>query len=326
MPNYSKLTIEANRAVLNQKLAPIKDIEKKLKDTKLTESAKLQLQSQRANLVPELGPAVDKVLSACDIAENNNRVYCQYIVDGHEAAKAEMAKLEPLLKRLETAWDDKVAFVFTRTIGQIEVWANRLKTDDTEFRAVKMVEEYRGNGWKMAVTEALTYVPDRRGAFETREKNRLDGIALSTGVVGQRTRVGEYVVRAQAMQKTAEMLSDKDQGEPKDFAKIREEAIDFADSVEKQVAQLTGEITSTIAQMERLVKTAMGSKVLNKDSYKPALLFEPKIDAFVKDTKGKAKTMRIQLGELVKKVGVNGMKDRYFKPQHDRADKAITQG
>jgi len=43
---------------------------------------------------------------------------CNYIVAAHEAAKSEMAKVEPLLKKLETAWDDKAGFVLNHTVGQ----------------------------------------------------------------------------------------------------------------------------------------------------------------------------------------------------------------
>jgi len=321
MPNYQKLTIEAERALLDQHVKAIEELDAKLKTPNIAQGPKASLEEGRRKRVVEIGQAIDKVLNACDVAENNNRVYCQYIADGHAAAKVEMDKLEPLVHGLETAWNDRLALGVVQLAGQVESWAKKLKTDDEELRAMKMVDEYRGNGWKLTITAALKYVPDRAGAFATRDKNRLAGIELSTKVVPQRNRVVEYVTRAEALQKTVAALGDKAMGVEKNLGKLRDELIDYAEKTEKDVNELLGEITGTTNQVDRIVKTALGVKAPNKDTYKPALLFEPKIDAFIKDCKGKIKTMRVVYGEESKK-GVS-LGERYSKLPLQRADTAI---
>jgi hypothetical protein len=321
MPNYQKLTIKAEEALLNQLTKKIEDVDAKLNTKGIAEGPKGSLQEQRGKLVTQIGQAIDKVVNACDVAEHNNRVYCKYIVDAHEAAKDEMNRLQPLLTSLEHAWDDGEGFRLNHAVGQVETWAKRLKTDDEELRAVNMVEEYRGNGWKVAITEGLKYATDRAGAFAEREKNRLDGIALSTKVVGSRNRVNEYLERAHAMQKTATQVLAKAMGEKKDLGKMRDELIDFAAKTEKSIGLLLGEFTGTINQLDRLVKTVLGTKVPNKDTFKPALLFEPKIDVFLKDAKGKAKTYRVLYNEEAKKTA--GLGERYTKVPLASADAAI---
>jgi len=323
MPNYKALTIEAECKVLDQKVKLIKELDAKLKTPEIAEGPKASLQKQRLVLVGEIGGAIDRVLSGCDVAENNNQVYCNFILTTHQSAKSEMAKVEPIVKKLETAWDDKLGFFLTHTVGQVKQWSLSLNKDDAELRSVKMVGEYRGNGWKTSVTDALPYAPDRKPAFLAREKNRQEGIQHSTKCVGSRDRVREYVTRAEALEKTAQMLLQKEMGEKKDFAKIRAEAIDLADQVVKDSGFLVGQLEGTSNQVKEKVKTIQGVKVLTKDTYKPLLLLEPKMDSLLKEAKGKAKTMRIQLGEQAKKVQVKGMEDRYFKPQHVRAETAI---
>jgi hypothetical protein len=321
MPNYQKLTIEAERALLDQQVKAIEEIDSKLKTKDIAQGPKASLEEARRKRVVEIGQAIDKVLNACDVAEHNNRVYCQYISDAHAAAKLQMDQLEPLVQGLERAWNDRLALGVIQFVGQVEVWAKRLKTDDEELRSMKMVDEYRGNGWKTSITAALKYAPDRAGEFATRDKNRLAGIELSTKVAGQRNRVGEYVTRAQALQKTASALGDKAMGVQKDLGKLRDELIDYAEKVEKDANGLLGEIVSTTAQVDRIVKAALGVKTPNKETYKPALLFEPKIDVFIKDCKGTIKTMRVVYGEESKK-GVS-LGERYSKLPLQRADTAI---
>jgi hypothetical protein len=325
MPNYKALTITAECAILDQKIQQIKDVDSKLNTKDIAEGPKQSLTQQKNLLAGQIGQAIDKVLAACDVAEQNNRDYCQYMVDGHRAAKVEMDKIDPLLKRLEIAWDDRAAFVLTHAVGQVEEWETKLKKDDEALRAVKMVDEYRGNGWKTSVNGGLPYAKDRAAAFATREKNRQTGIEMSTAAVQQRARVFEYVTRAKALQKTASALLDHAMGAEKNYVKIRDEMIDFVNKLEKTVNEYSGQFLSTKAQMDRLIKTALAVKAPTKDTYKPVLLFEPKIEPFLKELRGKAKTMKIEFGEESKKVQVKGMPDRYFKPQLARADTLIKQ-
>ncbi len=315
MPNYKPLTITAEVATLDKKLQSIKDVDEKLKKSNTP-----PLQQERAKLVTEIGQSVDKILAGADVAESNNRAYCDYIVQGHDAAKQMMDKMPEVLKRLETAWDDKLAFMLNQIVGQITMWKKKLEQDDKELRAVKMVDEYRGNGWKISITSALTYVPDRTGAFQTREKNRQDGIQLSTTVVGKRDRIGEYVTRAEAMEKGAAALLDKNMGADKDYLKLRDELFDFADSTEKDVLDRVGQLDGTLANANTKLKNALGVKVQTKDSVKPLLLIEPKLDSLLKDCKGRVKTLRTLAAELAKRAPVT---DKRFKAPYDRANAAI---
>ncbi|MCC6590344.1 MAG: hypothetical protein IT168_26865 [Bryobacterales bacterium] len=324
MPNYKPLTIEAEVQILDRMIEVIGKTDEQVRTRRKADGPKDSL--DRAKLVSEIGQAIDKVLQACDVAESNNLTYCKYITDAHAAAKLEMAKLDPIIKKLETAWDDKVAHALTYTIGQITQWRQKLTQDDEEFGAVKMLE-YRGNSWATSVRKALAYAPNRTTALQTHENNRQAGIQRLNQVKGQRTRVTEYVTRAQAFKKTAEMLFQKEIGNKKNFAAIREECIDMAEAMEKASSEYTGQLITKADSMKQKIQAFERLferlKVVTKEHYIPVMLMEPTLDDLTKKVKGTIKTMRIQLTEQMKKVSVKGMEDRYYKPQFVRAETAI---
>lgn len=328
MPNYKKLTIANDSTVLDGRVKAIAQVEKMLQGKDIAAGPKQSLQSERMKLITEIRNGVDKVLLGCDDAERNNRDFCQFLSDAHKTAKQYMDKLPTILKMLETKYEDKLAFLMLRVVGQIEEQVTLMQKETEEILGSGMINDYRDNGWPKSVRAALAYVPERKDAFLLREKNREEGIGLGNTANASKLKVKEYLVRALAMRKTAESLLNAEMGVQKELLQVRKEVADFTTRVEKDVKGLLGEAEGTTTNMNNYVKQAMGVKTVTKDTYKIVLQYEPKIESFSKKLKAKAKTLRIEFGEEAKKalaLGPKGMDDPQLKPQLMRADSAIKQ-
>ncbi|HTX34773.1 MAG TPA: hypothetical protein VME43_07125 [Bryobacteraceae bacterium] len=323
MPNYKPLTIGAEVAILDARLESIKGADGQLESKPLDEKARFVLVRKRSQLAVQIGEAVDKVLAACDVAEQNNRIFCHYMEETHSKAKSEMATIENLLPQIEKAVDAEKVKALNSAAEKVVDWRDDLKKDDEQLRALGMVEQYRGNLWTESVRQALPYVKDRAGAFALRLNNRKKGMVISTEAVGRKNRVDEYVTRAGAMRKTARMRVEQHLGEAKDFEKIEKQAISFANSVKLEVDRLGDELHGTQQSLNNYLKTIEKVKAPTKETYVPILLFEPKLDRFLKDCNGRVKTMQIQLRENVKKLLGGGEKAQSIKPHYEHAAEAL---
>jgi hypothetical protein len=318
MPDYKAVTIQGECKKLDKLVLDIQLLDKSLKAAK---KGTIENKEVRSSLVGQIQVHIDSLLTACDVAEKNNQTFCQYITAGHQKAKNIMAGVEPSLKQLEAAWNHATALIVIRSVGLLEAVDADLVKDASALLAVGMVD-YRGNGWRQSIDSALIFATGLKGAFEQRIANRQKGIDQSTACAAQKARIKEYVVRAKAMEKTVIALDAKNGGAEKDFGKIRDEIIDFANKTVAEVKEICAELETLVKGLEPRVKAV---KPGNKESYKVLFLTESKMDQLQKSSKGKEKTFGIELKEIEKMATPTGMKDRYFQPQYSRAGVAIKQ-
>jgi hypothetical protein len=298
MPDYKQLTVKADFRILGELLTKLEKIDTDIADKKTPEVKKSELKLQKKQLVGQVGPLVDRVLQGCDVAEWNNQTSCKYMKLVHEKAKVDINNLNDKANELQKNWNEKVASEFKQLALALPGWQLSLKTDDQKLLAVDMVENYRNNGWKTKVEQALAYAPEKKAAVEQRLANRENGIKLSTETKALSLRVGEYVQRAAALQKTVHMLEAKSFGMKENRTKLEKEATEFVNSTIDSVTKLR----QSVGQRTKTAMESAKIKKLDQKIYKDLAQVESNVAAALKELKGKKKTVEAQRDNLRKRL------------------------
>jgi hypothetical protein len=301
MSHYTPLTINKECSTLEEKMKVVSNLDEELKSRSKAQNDLVQ--QQRKKLLPPVADAIDDVLAACDVAKENVKLFCNDTTQCHADAKEEMVHVKGILDQLQAAWHDQTLALLKTYVGHIVQLEKTLTKYQEDLEKTGMSQQYKSETWRTDVSRAVKYVADRKSKFDQRVNDYHEVLADMTKTVAVKTRVSEYVARAHAMEKTAHVLQAQHQGEQKNFLKIRNEMFDFATSVERDVAK-------HIALIEK------HTEAIKRNNMTKAML-----EAFLKNVKGRAKTMRVELQQEAKKVPANS--GNHFKPILTRAELAI---